>query len=187
MRFFRFFLSAAAVLAVLAAFPRGALAQETHLGAITITRQAEIKGLYDNNIFLTSSTTYASGIAQFSHDIGFAVDQKRTKAFAGYHIDLIQYDKFPGVNNAVNQEATAKLSHEPGKGSTLGASDDFKATNVPASSELVERVRRNENDAVITGETGLGPDLFVGADAGHTLHHYLVKSQIGRASCRERV
>jgi len=151
-------------------------AVETRLGPLTITRAATVKGSYDDNIFLSATNSVASGIATFTHDIGFAYETKRSKLTAGYEINLVQYDKLPGVNNAVNQDASLLWSHETGQGSSLGVSDDFKATNDPASSELVERTRRNENDAVVTAETGLGPDLFVGADAHHTLHNYLKRS-----------
>ncbi len=143
------------------------------MGAATITRRAEVKGSYDTNIFLTSATPFTSGIATFTHDLGFTVESSRAKAEASYRILLIQYDRFPGVNNAVNQEAGAGFHYDAGPGTLLGATDAFKATTDPTSSELVERTRRNQNDVTVTAETGLGPTLFAGVDATHELHYYL--------------
>lgn len=157
-------------------------AQETHKGPLTITRHLELQGSYDDNIFLRSSagsaTPLGSGIATLSHDLGFALDEKRTQASIGYTISLIQYDKFPGVNNAVHQEVTARLDHQPGERSAVGLSDDFKATTDPASSEFVDRARRNQNDADVHGEIGLGPSLFAALRVEHLLHYYYGQSTL---------
>lgn len=153
-----------------------ALATETHVGAFTLTREAAVKGSYDTNIFLTSSSEYTSGIATFSHNLGILYDQRRTRVALEYDISVIQYDRYPGTNNAVNQEGSFDVRRETGPASVLTASDDFKATNDPASSELVERTRRNQNDAIGSFEAGLGPDLFAGVDLHHTLHDYLKQS-----------
>jgi len=165
------------LLLALAAGAQGtALATETRLGAFTLTRSVAVKGSYDTNIFLTSSSEYTSGIATFSHDLGILYDQRRTRMSLEYDINVIQYDRFPGANNAVNQEASFTFHRETGPASALDASDDFKATNDPASSELVERTRRNQNDAIASFEAGLGPDLFAAVDLHHTLHYYLQRS-----------
>jgi len=51
--------------------------------------------------------------------------------------------------------------------------DTFVATTDPASSELVERARRNRNDAGMDADFDIGPRLFLGLDVTHTTHYYM--------------
>lgn len=166
------------VMGLTVALAQAGIAQETKIGAVTFTRGAEVKGSYDSNIFLQpgqplSATPTASGVASFTADLGFALDLQRTQGYAGYLINVLQYDKFPGVNNAVNQSATLWFTYGSGQQSSLGLADQFEITTDPASSELIERARRNQNDVIGNAEFGFGRDLFLGVDFQHELHDYL--------------
>lgn len=151
----------------------GAASTGAAAGPVSLTNHVGVVGLHDDNIYLSRSATAGSAIGKLIYDLSLGLEGKQLRMTAGYGLEVLQYAEAPGTNNAVHQSAGLAGSCEFGKGKRIGLTDKFTATTDPASNELVERARRNQNDAAFKADFEIGPRLFLGLDAAHVTHYYM--------------
>lgn len=140
--------------------------------SVRLDRRATLAIAYDDNIYLSPTAT-GSAIGRFDHDLGLSLAGKRSQLRLGYGLTVMRYNENYWVNNLFHQTGTFSAGYEFGDRKRIALEDRFEATTDPASSEEVQRARRNRNDGRLDLDLGLGRVLYLGAEARHVLHYYL--------------
>lgn len=118
-----------------------------------------LKTILDDNIYLDAKNTKSSLIMTLTPGINLALPVDDHKFGLGIHADLLNYSEKSSQNNAVHTTIDILSDLKFPVGVNFKLKDTFRNTTDPAYSELVERIKRVQND--------------LSADLGYTINNYI--------------
>lgn len=143
-------------------------------GAHELRPYAAFSQIYDSNIYFEPHGGTASWIRQLWTGARGAARVGGPHRLEGvYDLSYRSYDKDAARNDALTHRATAAYFYTRETGVAAGAADDYLDTVDPATSEIVERVRRRNNTVrAFALRAPEGARLSIGADAWHSTDLY---------------
>lgn len=132
------------------------------VGKVRVKPKITVEGSQDSNIFLQSYSAQSAYILNAGPALGFSAAGPRMNLDAGYEFRQLVYSRFQSVNNAQHHTGALSYTWDYISNGQIGIDDLFVATTDPATSELVARTKRNQNDFGANLEAPLGGKSFVG-------------------------
>ncbi len=130
---------------------------------------------YDDNIYLVprNNDKTASWVNTVSPGIYLrAPFHPRYEAHLDARAEFLSYSRDSDQNNAFHRMAFADVLFNFPRDSTLKLYNNFMRTSDPTTSEIVQRPKRNQNDAGFVSQWGTGRRFGTVLDFQHTLHQY---------------
>lgn len=150
--------------------------QNIQLGTLDIHPYLLTEEHYDDNIYLVprNSPKTAAWVNVVSPGLFLrAPFHPRYEAHLDARAEFLSYSKDAEANNAFHRMAFADVLFNFPRDSSLKLYNNFIRTSDPSNSELVQRPKRNQNDAGFVSQWGVGRRLGMVLDFQHTLHRYL--------------
>ena len=151
--------------------------QNMKIGNLDINPYAGVTESHDSNIYLAPNGEKAAYITRTNlgvdlvENLGSRYDLK-----AGYMLETINYTKDRSNNDAVHHNASLAFTGKLPKDMTVTVDDKYKQTTDQATSDLIARALRVENNAGFKLEAPLRGDFGFALAANHNYNNYFSKT-----------
>jgi hypothetical protein len=141
------------------------------LNGIKVTPSIGYKGEYDDNIFRTQFNKRSDYVNHIMPSITLEATPGRHEFKAGYQADILRYSSYNNMDterHAANVMGVMRFNRLE-----LRASEEFRRTDDFPTSEVTQRIRRNENDLSAGFDLDMARMWGIGFDAGWNHYNYL--------------
>lgn len=141
-------------------------------GPVEIHPRIDVGFNFDNNIYLSSADAKSSAIITVNPGVGLTLPLGEHKITAGYNLNVLSYTEKPDINSALHQTAGLGAAFNFAMGLRAGVNYAYTDTTDPQSSELTQRVKRNQNLVLVNANYNTGNKLAFDFVANWTAHQY---------------
>ncbi|MHB9154852.1 MAG: outer membrane beta-barrel protein [Endomicrobiales bacterium] len=164
------------LLAFVIMFPGPFALAEIKTGNLSIEPYVRWVEMYDTNIYLDATNKKYSWITNLSPGVNLFLPVKDHKFQLQYNAEFIGYSENPGNNNAINNNINLLAGFNFPVGLFAEVNDYYRNTTDPLTTELIQRVNRNQN--MIYTKVGCLFSRFLSSSLGFSqvLHDYIAEA-----------
>jgi len=107
--------------------------------------RAGLEGRYDDNIFLAPRNAQGAAILEARAGLGLLARGPRRTLGLSYDAAVLRYNRFPSLFDAVHHDASAGFAYDLARPGKIRLGHRALVTSDPATSELVARAKRRQN------------------------------------------